>query len=300
MTDDRGRMTDRGLTTCHRSSVIFRSSVIRHPSSIICHPSSIIHPIVKNRVQILLIQLSGFIFFALEILNPMQLMMYIGNDLIESVQLTHDQISQPGYLGKFKRQLKLRYAELIQQTPQPPEFYVVDIALRDHQTFSSRYLRPMKAASSSEIKQELKQRSPAELIELCLRLARFKKENKELLTYLLFEAEDRDSYIKSVRDEIDEGFAGVNTSSIYYSKKTLRKILRIAQKFVRYSGDPVVEAEVLLHYAHQLNSLDLRWKHSTLLMNLYKGVLKKAGAAIETLHEDLQYDYLKRLEKFKI
>jgi hypothetical protein len=98
-----------------------RSSVIRHLSSVIHHP------IVKNRVQILLIQLSGFIFFALEILSPMQLMMYIGNDLIESVQLTHDQISQPGYLGKFKRQLKLRYAELIQQTPQPPEFYVVDM-----------------------------------------------------------------------------------------------------------------------------------------------------------------------------
>ena len=153
----------------------------------------------------------------------------------------------------------------------------------------------MKAASSSEIKQELKQRPPAELVELCLRLARFKKENKELLTYLLFESGDRDSYIRSVKEEIDNGFAEVNTASIFYAKKTLRKILRIAGKFVRYSGDDVVEAEVMLHYAGHFQNLRLPWRRSNLLMNLYKGVLKKIARAVSKLHEDLQYDYLKRL-----
>jgi len=44
----------------------------------------------------------------------------------------------------------------------------------------------MKAASSKEIKSALIEQSPTQLTELCLRLARFKKENKELLTYLLF------------------------------------------------------------------------------------------------------------------
>ena len=155
----------------------------------------------------------------------------------------------------------------------------------------------MKAASSSEIKQELKQRSPSELIDICLRLARFKKENKELLTYLLFESGDRDSYIRSVKEEIDTGFAEVNTASIYYAKKTLRKILRIARKFVRYSGDDLVEAEVLLHYAQHLHDLNLPWRRSTLLMNLYKGVLKRIEAVVNNLHEDLQYDYLKRFQK---
>jgi len=57
----------------------------------------------------------------------MQLMMYLGNDLIESVQLTVDKISQPGYLGNFKRQLKSRYAELLQQTQEAPEFYVINM-----------------------------------------------------------------------------------------------------------------------------------------------------------------------------
>ena len=53
---------------------------------------------------------------------PMQLMMYIGNDMIESVPLSEERISQPGYLGKFKRMLKDKYADLIREAPAPPEF----------------------------------------------------------------------------------------------------------------------------------------------------------------------------------
>ena len=54
----------------------------------------------------------------------------------------------------------------------------------------------MKTASISELKQELQYRSEKEIMELCLRLARFKKENKELLTYLLFEAQDEEAYLE--------------------------------------------------------------------------------------------------------
>jgi hypothetical protein len=43
----------------------------------------------------------------------------------------------------------------------------------------------MKAASILELKQELQHTSSKEIVELCLRLARFKKENKELLTFFL-------------------------------------------------------------------------------------------------------------------
>jgi hypothetical protein len=53
-------------------------------------------------------------------------MMYIGNDLIASVPLELDRISKPGYLGSFKRCLKMKYGELIQQFPDPPQFLVVD------------------------------------------------------------------------------------------------------------------------------------------------------------------------------
>ena len=58
----------------------------------------------------------------------------------------------------------------------------------------------MKAASLAQIKKELKLRSPQDIEELCLRLGRFKKENKELLTYLLFEADDEQGYIAHIKE----------------------------------------------------------------------------------------------------
>jgi hypothetical protein len=56
----------------------------------------------------------------------MQLMMYMGNDLIEAVQLNMQDIPKPGYVGSFKRSLKLKYRELIQQFPEPPEFLIIE------------------------------------------------------------------------------------------------------------------------------------------------------------------------------
>ena len=60
----------------------------------------------------------------------------------------------------------------------------------------------MKAATISEIKHELTQTNPSILIDLCLKLAKFKKDNKELLTYLLFEAHDEVAFIEQVKLEI--------------------------------------------------------------------------------------------------
>jgi len=58
----------------------------------------------------------------------MQLMMYIGNDHIESVKLDPERISKPGYLGTFKRNLKIKYKDLISQHGSPADFLVVSIA----------------------------------------------------------------------------------------------------------------------------------------------------------------------------
>jgi hypothetical protein len=60
----------------------------------------------------------------------MKLVMYIGNDLIEAVPVEPGGVSKPGYLGNFKRVLKLKYKDLISQVPEPPEFFVVDPAPR--------------------------------------------------------------------------------------------------------------------------------------------------------------------------
>ncbi len=57
----------------------------------------------------------------------MQLMMYIGNDLIESVPVDVMRISIPGYLGGFKRQLKQRHQALLQESAHEAEFLVINL-----------------------------------------------------------------------------------------------------------------------------------------------------------------------------
>ena len=164
----------------------------------------------------------------------------------------------------------------------------------------SLYIRFMKSASIAEIKQQLKEISPAQLVEYCLQLARFKKDNKELLTYLLFEADDLQAYIKNVKEFIDESFTEINTSNLYYVKKTLRKILRIANKHIRYTSSKTAEAEILMHYLTNFKGLKIPFHKSTALANLYAAQLKKISAALNTMHEDLQYDYKRELARLEI
>jgi len=164
----------------------------------------------------------------------------------------------------------------------------------------SVYIRFMKSASIAEIKQQLKETSPAQLVEYCLELARFKKDNKEFLTFLLFEADDLQAYIKNVKEFIDESFTEINTSNLYYVKKTLRKILRIANKHIRYTSSKTAEAEILMHYLTNFKGLKIPFHKSTALANLYAAQLKKVSAALNTMHEDLQYDYKRELERLEI
>ncbi|UEG50714.1 hypothetical protein LK994_04405 [Ferruginibacter lapsinanis] len=155
----------------------------------------------------------------------------------------------------------------------------------------------MKAATISELKQELLNISPTQVTELCLRLARFKKENKELLTYLLFEAHDTDAYIQSVKKEMDGEFEIINKSNVYFVKKTLRKILRITNKFIRYSSSATVETELLIYFCASVKNLGSTINNNPVINNIYQNQLKKINKAVATMHEDLQYDYLKEIKK---
>lgn len=146
----------------------------------------------------------------------------------------------------------------------------------------------------------MKHLPPAKLVELCTRLARFKKENKELLTYLLFEAQDDQAYIANVKSEINAAFDEVSVgANFYFVKKSVRKILRIASKQVRFSGSKLVEVEVLMHFLFMLNESGITWEKNPVLKNMYNAQLKKIEKALNAMHEDLQYDYLKQLEGLK-
>ena len=155
----------------------------------------------------------------------------------------------------------------------------------------------MNAASVKEIKTGLEQLTQKELVEACLRLVKFKKENKELLTYLLFEEADEAGYISNVKESLALLFEDVNRTNIYFAKKTLRKIVRTGNKYIRYSKEPTTEAEILLYIAEMILSLGLNMKKNTALENIYLSVVKKARKVIGTMHEDLQYDYLRQLDK---
>lgn len=149
----------------------------------------------------------------------------------------------------------------------------------------------MNTASVSDLKEELKTLKPAQLAELCLRLARFKKENKELLTYLLFEAHNEEGYIAGIKKEIDDLFSEINLSHLYYAKKSLRKIVRVINKYARYSGIKQTEIELRLYFCVTLKHSDIPVHRNTVISNLYNSQLKKIDVLLKTLHEDLQYDF---------
>lgn len=155
----------------------------------------------------------------------------------------------------------------------------------------------MKIESIVAIKKELEHHSKEDLLELCLRLGKFKKENKALLTYLLFEAHDEDSYIASVKSTLDEMFEGINTDSYFYMKKTIRKILRQIRTYSRYSLKKSTEIELLLYFCERLNDIKPSIHRNKTLCNLYERQIISIKKKISAMHEDLQYDYNLKLEE---
>ena len=133
----------------------------------------------------------------------------------------------------------------------------------------------MRVATIQELKKEMGSMEAKELLELCARLARFKKENKELLTFLLFESHDIDGYTTSVKLFITEQFSVANKSNVYLAKKSVRKILRSVNKFIRYAASPIMEVELLIHFCASFKLNKIPVNKSIALFNLYEGQSKE-------------------------
>lgn len=158
----------------------------------------------------------------------------------------------------------------------------------------------MKPASVHDIKDELNNLDPVKVRDLCLRLARYKKENKELLTYLLFESYNEENYIEGIKEEIDQRFAETQKDNLYFATKSIRKTLRIANKYIKYSGEKKTEIEILVYFCKKLKFSSIRIYKSAALTNLYERQLHKIKTAVAKLHEDLQYDYQQELEQLSL
>lgn len=154
----------------------------------------------------------------------------------------------------------------------------------------------MKAASVKEIKTELINYSQKDLVDICLKLSRFKKENKELLTYLLYEAADEANYILNVKNHIDHQFENINRKSYYFIKKSVRKILKEAKKYIRYSKKTETEVELLLYFCEKMKDFTPSIERNRVLKNIFLRQLEYVQAKIEKLHEDLQFDYKEEIK----
>lgn len=155
----------------------------------------------------------------------------------------------------------------------------------------------METASLSEIKKELKALSPQQLYDITIRLAKYKKENKELLSYLLFDAFNQQVFVENVKIEIDEQFENLNKSSYYLAKKTLRKVLRTTRKYIKFSGSKQTEIELLIYFCQKLKTTGLHSRSSRVIRNMYNRQVERIHKVLSMLHEDLQFDYEEDVKK---
>jgi hypothetical protein len=124
-----------------------------------------------------------------------------------------------------------------------------------------------------------------------LRLARHKKENKELLAYLLFVSADEAAFIEQSKYEVSLMFY-MMPSQAFTAVKVLRKILRLITKLSRFSGSKNVEISLLIGFCHNyLEYVDRRVNYKP-MRTVFIRQIEKVAKLIGKLHEDLRYDHL--------
>jgi hypothetical protein len=153
----------------------------------------------------------------------------------------------------------------------------------------------MKVSSIAILKKELQSLSQEELLSACLRLAKYKVENKELLNYVLFDAQDEENYIERVKEEITLEMAKMNSLNYYFAKKTIRRVLKIVKKQIKYSGNKKTEIELLIFFCETLKNTRIPISGNTALENLFNRQIININKALSTMHEDLQYDYKEQI-----
>lgn len=147
----------------------------------------------------------------------------------------------------------------------------------------------------ADLKKELNYHEVTELKELCLRLAKYKTENKELLNYLLFYQDRKDDYVLEVKTLLVTDFENLYPS-IYYVTKQLRKLTRIMNKHIKYIGEKDKEAEIALSFCELFIDTDLvKSSHKALIALLFRQ-LKRVNKLIPKLQEDLQFDFQQQFD----
>ncbi len=154
----------------------------------------------------------------------------------------------------------------------------------------------MKIPSLSILKKEMAQLPQAELIEVLTTLAKYSKENKELLNYLLFEADFESNYVEKVKEELELQFMEVNIYQPHKLKKQLQKIVRVLKKNIKYSGVKETEILLLIHFCLKMIEIPIQFHRFPVMLNLLVRQFTRIEKVIESLDEDLQNDYTSEME----
>jgi hypothetical protein len=157
----------------------------------------------------------------------------------------------------------------------------------------------MKIASVSELKKEFKHLENEELIELLSSLMKYSKENKELLNYLLFEADYEENYISKIKEEISIAFQNIDSRSWKTMKKPIQRILKLVKKYIKYSKKPETEIELLIYFCEQMLKIKLSFKRNPIVFNIYMRQITTIDKVMLSLHEDLRADFNEQIEKLK-
>ena len=149
----------------------------------------------------------------------------------------------------------------------------------------------MKAATISQLKKELVKLEHEDLLDVCVRLAKFKVESKELLTYLLTKADDEIGYANELCDEIDEQLYTPGR----IPKKSLRKVIRWMDKCLRFSGDKETELHVRVHFCLRIKEKRITFGGCRVSENMVANQFKKIDKLLDRVHPDLQFDIKQQL-----
>lgn len=156
----------------------------------------------------------------------------------------------------------------------------------------------MNPAKLNDLKKELLNLDSKALVEICLRVVKYKKENKELVNYLLFNAEEPLEYAELVKSSLLEEFENL-PKHYYYSIKSLRKVLRAMNKHIKYTGSKEVEIEITIWFCDNfLRYTDTKSGQKPLRAILVRQ-MERISKVLPKLHEDLQFDYHLEFDKLQ-
>lgn len=157
----------------------------------------------------------------------------------------------------------------------------------------------MKAATLHQIKKELETYAPKKIMDLTLRLIKYKTENKELISYLLFDEDDLAGYISDLREDISAMFTDIRFLPSYQIKRVLKKALKFITRYAKYTNVKETEAELLLHFCSLMREHSLLRNTNKVISVIFYKQLEKVEKMLPGLHEELQYDYKDKIETLR-